>query len=136
MSSILHENFINNDGKNKFPNILNKILSNPNPVSSLGIKYPSLRDHPIKTGTVWLQGKRLDDGAEGLWRIHDCLYDFTEFVNAHPGGSSWLSLTKVYYLINQTKSAVTFYLRVQILQKRLNAITLPIYQPQFCQNTT
>ncbi|KAJ8937273.1 hypothetical protein NQ318_005671 [Aromia moschata] len=43
---------------------------------------------------TWLAGKRADDGAEGLWRIHDDLYDFCSFVNDHPGGREWLSLTK------------------------------------------
>lgn len=42
----------------------------------------------------WLKGKRLDDGAEGLWRIHDNLYDFNDFVSKHPGGSFWLDRTK------------------------------------------
>lgn len=98
MSGILHENFFNNhkdDIKNKIPNSIKNLLSYSNPVSSLGIKYPSLRDHPLKIGSLWLEGKRLDDGAEGLWRIHDQLYDFTDFINSHPGGSDWLSLTKV-----------------------------------------
>lgn len=98
MSGILHENLIHsnkNPSKNKLPKLLEKLLSNVNQVSSLGIRYPSLRDHPLKTGKVWLDGKRLDDGAEGFWRIHDSLYDFTDFVKNHPGGSDWLSLTKV-----------------------------------------
>jgi cytochrome b involved in lipid metabolism len=36
----------------------------------------------------------LDDRAEGLWRIHDDLYDLTDFVKKHPGGESWIRLTK------------------------------------------
>lgn len=63
--------------------------------SSLGIKYPSLRDHPLKTGIRWLKSKRADDGAEGLWRVHDSLYDLSKFINEHPGGSEWLELTQV-----------------------------------------
>ena len=43
----------------------------------------------------WLAGKRLDDDAEGFWRIHDKLYDLTDFISRHPGGSEWLQLTKV-----------------------------------------
>lgn len=65
------------------------------PVSSLGIKYPTLRDHPLHTADLWLKGKRADDGAEGLWRIHDELYDLTDFVDNHPGGRDWLIMTKV-----------------------------------------
>ncbi len=42
----------------------------------------------------WIDGKTFDDNAEGLWRIHDKLYDFTEFIDQHPGGKDWLNLTK------------------------------------------
>lgn len=64
------------------------------PVSSLGIK-------PTKTGDLfadvfdWLEDKKRDDGAEGLWRIHDSLYDLSDFIKEHPGGQDWLVLTKV-----------------------------------------
>jgi hypothetical protein len=58
-------------------------------------KYPTFRDSPIKSDSAWLDGRRLDDGAEGLWRIHDTLYDFTKFISNHPGGEEWLELTKV-----------------------------------------
>ncbi|CAH2000609.1 unnamed protein product [Acanthoscelides obtectus] len=64
-------------------------------LSSLGIKYPKFRDHPLHNGHMWLESKRIDDGAEGLWRIHDQLYDFSDFVHDHPGGKDWLRLTKV-----------------------------------------
>lgn len=36
-----------------------------------------------------------DDNAEGLWRVHDKLYELGEFVDKHPGGKEWLQLTKV-----------------------------------------
>ncbi|XP_045477172.1 cytochrome b5-related protein-like isoform X2 [Harmonia axyridis] len=62
--------------------------------SSLGIKYPSSRDLPLHSGDIWLQGKRADEGAEGLWRIHDELYDLTDFISSHPGGSEWIRMTK------------------------------------------
>ncbi|XP_019869412.2 cytochrome b5-related protein [Aethina tumida] len=62
--------------------------------SSIGIKYPTNRDHPLHSGHMWLEGKKADDGAEGLWRIHDDLYDFQDFVKSHPGGSMWLEVTK------------------------------------------
>lgn len=45
----------------------------------------------------WLDGKRLDDNAEGLWRVHDKLYDLTNFVARHPGGPEWLQLTEVKF---------------------------------------
>lgn len=64
--------------------------------SSLGIKvHKSRGDHLNVTGDRWLAEKREDDGAEGLWRIHDDLYDFTDFVDRHPGGEMWLKVTKV-----------------------------------------
>lgn len=36
-----------------------------------------------------------DDAVENdLWRIHNTLYDLTEFIDKHPGGSDWLAMTK------------------------------------------
>lgn len=58
-------------------------------------KYPTYRDEPLKSAELWLKGKQVDDGAEGLWRIHDDLYDLSQWVNNHPGGADWLNLTKV-----------------------------------------
>ncbi|KAF2892879.1 hypothetical protein ILUMI_13296 [Ignelater luminosus] len=43
---------------------------------------------------MWLDEKRKTDGAEGLWRIHDNLYDLTDFIRNHPGGQFWLEATK------------------------------------------
>lgn len=31
-----------------------------------------------------MQSRQQDDNAEGLWRVHDTLYDLTEFINWHP----------------------------------------------------
>lgn len=45
----------------------------------------------------WIESRRQDDNAEGLWRVHDKLYDLTEFIRLHPGGSDWIQLTKVLY---------------------------------------
>nr|CAH7720328.1 unnamed protein product [Callosobruchus chinensis] len=65
------------------------------PVSTLGIKPPASRTRSTQlTVDVWLEEKKDTDGAEGLWRVHDGLYDLSEFVNEHPGGSEWLTLTK------------------------------------------
>lgn len=41
--------------------------------------------------------KRNDDNAEGLWRVHDGLYDLTNFIESHPGGKDWIKLTKVLF---------------------------------------
>ncbi|XP_055539793.1 cytochrome b5-related protein-like isoform X2 [Wyeomyia smithii] len=67
----------------------------PNLITSITNKYPSYRDDLLlKTPHFWLEGRREDDGAEGLWRIHDTLYDLTDFAARHPGGPSWIQLTK------------------------------------------
>lgn len=42
----------------------------------------------------WLDGRREDENAEGLWRIYDNLYDFTNFIKHHPGGEDWLLWTQ------------------------------------------
>ena len=57
-------------------------------------KYPSLRDHPLKTAAKWIQGRRLDDGCGDLWRVHDKLYDLTDFIKSHPGGPQWIEVTR------------------------------------------
>ncbi|XP_065218352.1 cytochrome b5-related protein-like isoform X2 [Planococcus citri] len=58
------------------------------------IPYPSKRDEGIPNVESWLEGRKIDDGAENLWRVHDKLYDLNSFVEQHPGGAMWLSLTK------------------------------------------
>lgn len=42
-----------------------------------------------------MASRRNDDNAEGLWRVHDKLYDLNDFIGQHPGGSDWLNFTKV-----------------------------------------
>lgn len=64
-------------------------------VSFPQLKYPSLRDDFSRDPVTWLTGKAMDDGAEGLWRVYDKLYDFTSFMKRHPGGQEWLELTQV-----------------------------------------
>lgn len=66
------------------------------PKSSLGIVPPATRSHGYAlTVDVWLKEKQETDGAEQLWRIHDGIYDFQDFIEKHPGGPDWLSITKV-----------------------------------------
>lgn len=62
-------------------------------------KYPTFRDDNINGCWKWLAGKRADDNAEGLWRVHDKLYDLTDFIDTHPGGRDWLELTEVRNLL-------------------------------------
>lgn len=62
--------------------------------SSVSVKFPSYRNKSSKSIKQWLKAKREDDNAEGLWRIHDRLYDLIKFVQRHPGGVDWLELTQ------------------------------------------
>lgn len=59
-----------------------------------GLEYPSGRDLYLKSGHGFLEGRRIDDGAEGLWRIRNGLYDLENWLHKHPGGAEWLTLTK------------------------------------------
>ena len=34
----------------------------------------------------WLKAKAVDDDCENLWRVHNGLYDLSQWVNKHPGG--------------------------------------------------
>lgn len=58
-------------------------------------KYPTTRDHKINGCWRYLEGRRADDNAEILWRVHDKLYDLDKFIDEHPGGRQWLLLTRV-----------------------------------------
>lgn len=68
-------------------------------VSFPQLKYPSLRDEGLRHPVQWLEGKSMDDGAEGIWRVHDGLYDLTDFIDKHPGGAEWLELSKVTNIV-------------------------------------
>ncbi|XP_022228126.2 LOW QUALITY PROTEIN: cytochrome b5-related protein [Drosophila obscura] len=63
-------------------------------VSGISNTYPSYRQHKPATTESWLEGKHLDDGAEGLWRINDKLYDLSDFATRHPGGAYWIECTR------------------------------------------
>ena len=63
--------------------------------STIVKKYPTHRDHLVNGVWKWVEGKRKDDNAERLWRIHNSLYDLTHFIDQHPGGKFWLETTKV-----------------------------------------
>lgn len=62
--------------------------------SGIATKFPTYRNSKLITTKGWLLGKQKDDEAEGLWRIYDGIYDFTEFINKHPGGEFWLVESK------------------------------------------
>ncbi|KAJ4433720.1 hypothetical protein ANN_16031, partial [Periplaneta americana] len=58
------------------------------------VKLPFSPRLSLGTAQTWLQGKQKDDNTGGLWRVHNDLYDLTPFIDKHPGGSHWLTLTK------------------------------------------
>lgn len=52
------------------------------------------RNNLIRTPYAFLEGRRAVDGAEGLWRVREGLYDLEDFAKFHPGGPEWIELTK------------------------------------------
>lgn len=62
--------------------------------SGIATKFPTYRNSSLVTVHSWQKGKQQDDEAEGLWRIKDSIYDFTSFIDKHPGGPFWIRETK------------------------------------------
>lgn len=58
---------------------------------SISAKFSHFRESSVNG---WLKAKRIEDNAEGLWRVHNKLYDLINFVQRHPGGRDWLELTQ------------------------------------------
>jgi hypothetical protein len=69
--------------------------SSPIKFTTIVNKYPTFRESAVKGCWRWLEGRCKDDNAEGLWRVHDKIYNLNEFIDSHPGGKEWLRLTKV-----------------------------------------
>ncbi|KAL0119489.1 hypothetical protein PUN28_007765 [Cardiocondyla obscurior] len=59
-----------------------------------GLAYLPVRENSAKSAADFLEARRKIDGAEGLWRIENKLYDLETFAKMHPGGSEWIRLTK------------------------------------------
>jgi len=59
-----------------------------------GLVYLPARESLSKTAAGFLEARRKIDGAEGLWRIGNKLYDLETFAKSHPGGYEWIQLTK------------------------------------------
>jgi len=80
---------------------------------------PTGRNVVIKTASRWLKFKAQDDNiGPGLWRIHDGLYDLRDFVEKHPGGAEWISMTEGQDITEAFEAAHIRGLRVeQILKK-------------------
>lgn len=68
-------------------------------------KYPTYRDHLLNGCWKWIEGKRKDDNAKGLWRVHNQIYDLSSFVDNHPGGRYWLEITKVIFSNEMQKTS-------------------------------
>lgn len=58
-----------------------------------GLVYLPTRDHS-KSPDGFLEGRKQIDGAKNLWRINNRLYNLDEFINNHPGGAEWITLTR------------------------------------------
>jgi len=59
--------------------------------------YPSQREGRIpyiKTAANWIEGRRLDDNYGPYWRVRNGLYDLSDWMDRHPGGSEWLRITR------------------------------------------
>ncbi len=70
---------------------------------------------------IWMQEKKERDAqlwgcdTSNLWIIENKLYDLNNFVDQHPGGSRWLSMTKgqdvtelfIIHHLNETKARET-----------------------------
>ncbi|CAO1355231.1 unnamed protein product [Diamesa serratosioi] len=86
-------------------------------VPTVAHKYPTYRDDIIRGCFSWLEGKRVDDNAEKLWRVHDKLYDLTDFISKHPGGSNWIQLTEGTDVTDQFETFHMSERPTQILSK-------------------
>ncbi|CAI6365826.1 unnamed protein product [Macrosiphum euphorbiae] len=54
----------------------------------------SSTDRNIKSADSWIEARQKEDGADGLWRVYDGLYDLKQWIHKHPGGPQWLEITK------------------------------------------
>lgn len=84
-------------------------------------RSPTYRKAHIRTPHLWLKGKQIDDNTDGLWRVHDGLYDFSTFIDKHPGGSDWLNYTKgtditEAFETHHIKASVRSYLKQYYVQ--------------------
>lgn len=73
---------------------IKKIFARPKISTVPGLARLPARESPRKTAASFLDGRREIDGAEGLWRIGNSLYNLETFAKSHPGGAEWLRLTK------------------------------------------
>jgi len=86
---------------------------NPDP----GDFYPTDRLGFNANALGWLKAKVADDECEGLWRIHDDLYDLSGFENSHPGGKDWILLTKGTDITESFETSHVFGVPQALLRK-------------------
>lgn len=97
---------------------------------SISVKPSS---HPRSDSTNrWLAAKRDEDGAEGLWRIDNKLYDLINFIQRHPGGSDWLTLTKGTDI---TELFETHHIRGKVELLLHNFVVRKAKEPRNCRFT-
>ena len=70
-----------------------KMNKNDGPADGFG-SFPAVRANLMKTAVHWIEGKKLDDDCGDLWRVHNKLYDLSDFISSHPGGGMWLQVTR------------------------------------------
>ena len=70
-----------------------EINKNDGPADGFG-SFPAVRANLMKTAVHWIEGKKLDDDCGDLWRVHNKLYDLSDFISSHPGGGMWLQVTR------------------------------------------
>lgn len=64
-----------------------------------------------------MDSKRNDDNVEDeLWRIQNTLYDLTDFVDKHPGGPTWLQMTKGHDI---TEAFMSHHIRMDVVEPLL-----------------
>ena len=76
-----------------------------------------------KFATQWLRAKRIDDDCEGLWRIHDDLYDLTGWEKSHPGSASQDFSEIIIIYISQGGAVGWISPKALIAQKHLKHFT-------------
>ncbi|KAF6203770.1 hypothetical protein GE061_002105 [Apolygus lucorum] len=57
-------------------------------------KWKSPSWSTVPESSSWLASRRDLEGAEGLWRIEDGIYDLRDYLDKHPGGRDWIELTQ------------------------------------------
>jgi cytochrome b involved in lipid metabolism len=83
--------------------------------------YPTGRDSVLKTASRWLKFKQQDDSIGlGFWRIHDGLYDLTDFAKTHPGGEEWITMTEGHDITEAFEAAHVRGAKLKAIAKNIS----------------